>query len=84
MADVMEDVGGGLPAPAPKGKKNRGNRAPKVDDDGNVRPTSRRCFNCGTQGHLSRDCTLPPGNTACYACGGQGHKSKDCPNVPAS
>ena len=41
---------------------------------------SKRCFNCGQGGHLSADCTVPPGNTACYNCGAEGHKSNACPS----
>jgi cellular nucleic acid-binding protein len=29
---------------------------------------SKRCFNCGQNGHLSADCPVPAGNTACYLC----------------
>ena len=51
-------------------------KAPKTKRRGG----GRRCFNCGTPGHLSADCTVPAGNTACYTCGEQDHKSNACPN----
>ena len=34
-----------------------------------------RCFNCGKEGHLARDCSNP---AACYICGKYGHAAADC------
>ena len=40
------------------------------------------CFNCGTPGHMGRNCRAPRTfgrkNIVCYNCGKQGHISRDC------
>jgi len=44
-----------------------------------------KCYACGKNGHISRDCTAPNGgplNTVgktCYNCSQPGHISRDCP-----
>lgn len=53
---------------------------PRAKRGGGGSLAGKRCFNCGKNGHLSADCTIPAGNTACYTCGGQGHKSNACPS----
>mmetsp|Transcript_16715 Transcript_16715/g.28511 ORF Transcript_16715/g.28511 Transcript_16715/m.28511 type:complete len:135 (+) Transcript_16715:140-544(+) len=64
--------GGGGGCSENGGGKKKSNRKGGLD--------SKRCFNCGQNGHLSEDCVVPVGNTACYICKQEGHKSSDCPS----
>nr|AVE26357.1 gag protein [Human immunodeficiency virus 1] len=36
-----------------------------------------RCFNCGKEGHLARNCRAPR-KKGCWKCGKEGHQMKDC------
>ncbi|XP_055933116.1 probable ATP-dependent RNA helicase vasa-like isoform X2 [Argiope bruennichi] len=49
--------------------------------------SGKGCFNCGEEGHMSRDCPTKRsgGNSgsrggACYKCNEEGHMARDCPN----
>ncbi|XP_054163171.1 uncharacterized protein LOC128961003 [Oppia nitens] len=44
----------------------------------------RACFNCGDDGHMSRECPKPKkngggGGRSCFKCGEEGHMSRECP-----
>nr|UTQ19711.1 gag protein [Human immunodeficiency virus 1] len=36
-----------------------------------------KCFNCGKEGHLARNCRAPR-KKGCWKCGKEGHQLKDC------
>nr|WCD68228.1 gag protein [Human immunodeficiency virus 1] len=45
---------------------------------GNFRgPRTIKCFNCGKEGHLARNCRAPR-KKGCWKCGKEGHQMKDC------
>nr|ACX45097.1 gag protein [Human immunodeficiency virus 1] len=46
---------------------------------GNFRGQNKmiKCFNCGKEGHLARNCKAPR-RKGCWKCGKEGHQMKDC------
>nr|AAU06753.1 gag protein [Human immunodeficiency virus 1] len=38
---------------------------------------SIKCFNCGKEGHIARNCRAPR-KKGCWKCGKEGHQMKDC------
>nr|AIE57581.1 gag protein [Human immunodeficiency virus 1] len=45
---------------------------------GNFKGQGRiKCFNCGKEGHLARNCRAPR-KKGCWKCGKEGHQMKDC------
>nr|BAH09841.1 gag protein [Human immunodeficiency virus 1] len=36
-----------------------------------------KCFNCGREGHLARNCRAPR-KKGCWKCGKEGHQMKEC------
>nr|UTR29925.1 gag protein [Human immunodeficiency virus 1]UTR29943.1 gag protein [Human immunodeficiency virus 1]UTR29952.1 gag protein [Human immunodeficiency virus 1]UTR29961.1 gag protein [Human immunodeficiency virus 1]UTR29970.1 gag protein [Human immunodeficiency virus 1] len=40
-------------------------------------PKRIKCFNCGKEGHLARNCRAPR-KKGCWKCGQEGHQMKDC------
>nr|UDP23366.1 gag protein [Human immunodeficiency virus 1] len=46
---------------------------------GNFKDQKRiKCFNCGKEGHLARNCRAPR-KKGCWKCGKEGHQMKECP-----
>ncbi|ECM2886097.1 hypothetical protein QA82_23515, partial [Salmonella enterica subsp. enterica serovar Typhimurium] len=51
---------------------------------GNFRGPKRiKCFNCGKEGHLARNCRAPR-KKGCWKCGKEGHQMKDCTEKQAN
>nr|ACV94301.1 gag protein [Human immunodeficiency virus 1] len=54
------------------------NTAAIMMQKGNFRGPKRiKCFNCGKEGHLARNCRAPR-KKGCWKCGKEGHQMKDC------
>ncbi|AAM34553.1 gag protein [Simian immunodeficiency virus] len=46
---------------------------------GRTPPRRVKCFNCGKEGHIARNCKAPR-RKGCWKCGKEGHQMKDCQN----
>lgn len=75
LADVSRPVTA-LPAAQPSGKSF-------VASERRRPPLTRNSYNCGGEGHMSRECPEGPKDKTCYKCGQPGHISRDCNNPQA-
>nr|WIL12448.1 gag protein [Human immunodeficiency virus 1] len=46
-------------------------------------PKRIKCFNCGKEGHLAKNCRAPR-KKGCWKCGKEGHQMKDCTEKQAN
>ena len=79
MALMHEEEKGPNANKAPE--KNEDQKKPQQQNKGgkgNGGKGKKKCFNCGTLGHLSKDCRKKR-KAGCFHCDGAGHLVKDCP-----
>ena len=60
-------------------KNSKGNKGSKSQQKkgGKSSSTDKKCYRCGSTGHLAPDCRLPR-DTVCSYCDGKGHLEKVC------
>lgn len=58
-------------------------RMPREGETSTTRSNAVRCYNCGTAGHLSRDCGRERRREkgSCFRCGSSEHRIRDCPKL---
>lgn len=47
---------------------------------GKKKGSNAKCYNCGLQGHISRDCSADASEISCSMCIVHGHSRQQCPN----
>nr|AJG43378.1 gag protein [Human immunodeficiency virus 1] len=80
MMTACQGVGGpGHKARVLAEAMSQANNANVMMQRGNFKGPKRiiKCFNCGKEGHLARNCRAPR-KKGCWKCGKEGHQMKDC------
>lgn len=65
-------------------KKNTKTYESKVTNRRTDTEKSERCYNCGKNGHKSKDCRFKEKGTKCFACNAFGHVAARCPDTQAN